>query len=110
MGPFEKHVFVCTAGKTCPVEGQAIPVHAKLKQLVKEGGLADRIRINNSGCMDQCGHGPMIAIYPENTWYCGVKIEDVESIFSEHLVGNRPVERLIYRPARPGANKIAGKA
>ena len=105
MGPFEKHVFVCTSGSVCPVEGDSVTVHARLKQLVKHAGLADKIRINNSGCMDQCGHGPMVAVYPDNVWYCHVKVEDVEAIFNEHLIGGKPLERLIYRPAKPGANK-----
>jgi (2Fe-2S) ferredoxin len=105
MGPFEKHVFVCTTGATCPLD-RSVEVHARLKQLVKETGLGARIRVNNAGCMDQCGHGPLIAVYPENVWYCHVTPEDADRIFHEHLVGGRPVERLIYHPACPGANKI----
>jgi len=106
MNPFEKHVFVCTSGKTCPEGDVSIAVHARLKELVKQSGLNARIRVNNSGCMDQCGNGPMVVIYPENVWYCGVKPEDADEIFQEHLVGGRVVERLVYRPLRPGANKI----
>jgi (2Fe-2S) ferredoxin len=106
MGPFQKHVFVCTSGSVCPVETNSQAVHARLKQLVKAAGLSDRIRINNSGCLDQCGHGPMIAVYPEDVWYCHVTVDDAEEIFREHLVGGRPVERLRYQPVKPGANKI----
>ncbi len=106
MGPFEKHVFVCTGGKVCPENGVSVAVHARLKELVKEAGLSSSIRINNAGCMDQCGNGPMVVVYPECVWYCGVKPEDADAIFREHLVGGRPVERLIYHPLRPGANKV----
>jgi (2Fe-2S) ferredoxin len=106
MGPFEKHVFVCTSGSVCPVEGDSAGVHARLKDLVKQAGLKISIRINNAGCMDQCGHGPMVVIYPENVWYSHVRVEDADAIFREHLVGGRPVERLIYRPERPGPNKL----
>jgi (2Fe-2S) ferredoxin len=81
-------------------------VHARLKDLVKEAGLKTTIRINNAGCMDQCGNGPMLVVYPENIWYCNVRLEDADAIFHEHLVGGRPVERLIYRPAKPGPNKL----
>ena len=106
MGPFEKHVFVCTGGKVCPEDGASIAIHSCLKEMVKEAGLTATIRINNAGCMDQCGNGPMVVIYPEAVWYCHVKPEDAEAIFREHLVGGVPVERLIYRPMRPGANKV----
>ncbi len=106
MGPFEKHVFVCTGGAVCPIEGDSKGVHARLKELVKHAALSETIRINNSGCMDQCGHGPMVAVYPDNVWYWHVRVEDADAIFHEHLVGGRPVQRLIYHPAKPGANKL----
>ncbi len=107
MVPFEKHVFVCTGGKVCPVEGGSVQVHARLKELVKQAGLENKIRINHAGCMDQCGNGPMVVVYPDNVWYCGVKIDDADEIFSEHLVGGHPVERLFYHPLHPGKNKIS---
>ena len=105
MVPFEKHVFVCTGGKVCPVEGGSAGVHARLKELVQRAGLDSSIRINHAGCMSQCGNGPMVVVYPDNIWYCGVKLEDADAIFTEHLVGGTPVERLIYHPLQPGANK-----
>jgi (2Fe-2S) ferredoxin len=47
----------------------------------------------------------MVVVYPDNVWYCGVRVEDAEAIFAEHLLGGKPVERLTYHPLRPGANK-----
>ena len=105
MGPFAKHVFVCTSGKACPVDGPAAAIHARLKELVAQAGLNTSIRVNQGGCMDQCGHGPIVVVYPENVWYGGLKLEDAETIFNQHLVGGRPVEELLYHPAKPGSNK-----
>ena len=103
---WEKHVFVCTSGKYCPeVDGDGLGVHAALKRQVAAAGLKGRVRVNHSGCMDQCGHGPMVVVYPEVVWYAGVRPEDVEEIVREHLAGGRPVERLRYRN-RPGKNKL----
>lgn len=107
MGQFEKHVFICTSGKWCPTkDGDGLGVHGYLKKRVAESGLGERVRINHSGCLDQCGHGPMIVVYPENIWYWGVTLDDAREIFEEHLLGGRPVERLIYHPAKPGKNKL----
>jgi (2Fe-2S) ferredoxin len=107
VGPFERHVFVCTSGTRGPNgEVDSRLVHARLKELVKTAGLGVRIRINNSGCLDQCGNGPMIAVYPENVWYSAVAIGDADAIFHEHLVGGQPVERLRYHPLQPGPNKL----
>ncbi len=104
---FERHVFVCTAGEWCPaVDGDGLGVHARLKGLVTAAGVADRVRINHAGCFSQCGHGPMIVVYPDDVWYAAVTPDDADEIFRSHLLGGRPVERLRYRAARPGANKL----
>ena len=104
--PFERHVFVCTSGDWCATkDGDGLGVHARLKSLVAQAGLKGRVRVNHSGCLDQCGHGPMVVVYPDNVWYWGVEPADVEEIVREHLVGGRRVERLVYRN-RPGKNKL----
>jgi (2Fe-2S) ferredoxin len=101
-----RHVFVCTSGDWCPAQdGDGLGVHARLKQEVAQAGLKDRVRVNHSGCLDQCGHGPMVVVYPEAVWYAGVRPEDVPEIVREHLAGGRPVERLVYRNT-PGKNKL----
>jgi (2Fe-2S) ferredoxin len=104
-GPFERHVFVCVSGGTCPTQGGEA-VHAAMKALAKERLGKQRVRINKSGCLGQCGHGPMVAVYPENVWYAAVRVEDVPEIVESHLVNGRPVERLLYRGHRTGTNAI----
>lgn len=104
MGQYERHVFVCTGGETCPLQGDTPAYVQWLRDTLRARGLSARIRINKSGCFDQCGNGPMIVIYPENVWYCGVRFEDLPEILAEHLVHGRPVARLRY-VAPPGKNK-----
>jgi (2Fe-2S) ferredoxin len=97
---FEHHVFVCTntrpdgAPRPSCAPGGGNEVHAALQQAAKAANLAGRVRINKSGCLDQCEHGPTIVIYPEAVWYGGVKPEDAAEIVEKHLVGGKPVERL----------------
>lgn len=69
-------------------------LHAELQQLAKAAGLTGKVRINKSGCLDQCEHGPTVVVYPEAVWYGHVRPEDAAAIVQEHLVGGRPVERL----------------
>lgn len=103
---FEKHIFVCTSGDWCPaVDGDGLGVHARLKRLVAEAGVHGRVRVNKSGCLDQCGFGPMVVVYPDNVWYWGVQPDDAEQIVREHILGGQPVERLRYRNT-PGAHKL----
>ena len=104
MGQYEKHVFVCTSGKTCKAAGSA-ETFEYLKHAARDAGIAQRVRVNHSGCTGQCGHGPMVMVYPEDVWYCGVTVERAARVFTEHLVGGTPVEEFRY-VAPPGDNKL----
>ena len=103
MGQYKYHVFVCTSGKTCAKQG-GDDVHAVLKKGAKACGLRDTVRINHAGCMNQCGNGPMVVVYPEDVWYSRVDMRGALRILHEHIIGGRPVEAYRYR-AKPGDNK-----
>jgi len=97
---FERHVFVChnvrpvdAPRPSCSTDGKS-ELHTQLNQLVKAAGLSGKVRINKSGCLDQCEHGPTVVVYPEGVWYGHVQPSDAAAIVEEHLVGGRPVERL----------------
>jgi (2Fe-2S) ferredoxin len=92
---YKKHVFVCISGKTCPNEG-ALQVFDELRKEVSERGLKKAIRINKAGCLDQCGNGPMVVVYPEGTWYAHVTPTDCKELVESHLVGEKVVDRLLY--------------
>ena len=68
---FERHVFVChnvrpegAPRPSCTANGTS-ELHTQLQQLAKAAGLAGKVRINKSGCLDQCEHGPTVVVYPE---------------------------------------------
>jgi nitrite reductase/ring-hydroxylating ferredoxin subunit/(2Fe-2S) ferredoxin len=107
MGQYERHVFVCTSGETCPEQGDTEKFVKILRDRSKQAGRAGDVRINKAGCFSQCGRGPMIVFYPEDVWYAGVTEADLEEIFTSHIVGGRPVERLRYNPGKRGANKVS---
>ena len=105
MGQYDRHVFVCTSGETCPTQGDTEKYVKILRAGAQKAGRSD-VRINKAGCFSQCGHGPMIVVYPENVWYAGVKESDLDDILTSHIIGGLPVERLRYAPGVKGANKI----
>ena len=97
---YERHVFVChnvrpadAPRPSCTRDGTS-DLHSRLQQLSRDAGLGGKVRINKSGCLDQCEHGPTVVVYPEAVWYGNVRPEDAAEIVTEHLVGGRPVERL----------------
>lgn len=104
MSQYRHHVFVCTSGQWCSHDGDTESIVKRLKQAVATAGLAGQVRINKSGCFSQCGHGPMVVVYPEGCWYAGVSSADAEEIVQSHLVDGTPVTRLRYQAA-PGDNK-----
>jgi nitrite reductase/ring-hydroxylating ferredoxin subunit/(2Fe-2S) ferredoxin len=106
MGQYERHVFVCTSGETCPTQGDVEKFVKVLRDGARAAGKQAEVRINKAGCFSQCGHGPMMVVYPENVWYAGVQESDLPDILASHIVGGKPVERLRYAPGKPGANKI----
>lgn len=65
------------------------------KKLIKDSGLNADIRAQRAGCLDACEFGPSMVVYPEGIFYGAVTLDDVQEIFTEHLLNNRPVQRLI---------------
>jgi (2Fe-2S) ferredoxin len=67
-----------------------------LKKRVKEEGLSGPggIRVNNAGCLDRCGQGPVMVIYPEETWYRFESKSDVDEVFEQHIKNNITVDKL----------------
>ena len=89
------HIFVCTNERdqghhrgSCG-KSNSLEILTRLKRMARESGLED-VRVNKSGCLDKCEHGPTCVIYPEGTWYS--LPEDKESLSSilEHIEGGVP--------------------
>ena len=101
MASFHRHVFVCVNERSpgdprgCCAGAGGAEVAQALKLAAHERGLKRVVRVNKAGCLDQCSHGVTIVVYPETIWYGGVTPADVDEIVDEHLVGGRPVERLL---------------
>ena len=100
MSYYTHHVFFCTNqrenGRKCCNDVNAEGVLAYAKKRAKGLSLSGpgKARINASGCMDRCIHGPAIAIYPEAVWYTYKDESDVDEILHEHLLNGRIVDRL----------------
>jgi (2Fe-2S) ferredoxin len=101
MSYFEHHVFFCCnqreagARASCNNAG-ASELRDYAKKKVKELGLSGtgKVRINMAGCLDRCDEGPVLVVYPDETWYTYVDRADIDEIINEHLLHGRVVERL----------------
>lgn len=95
---YKKHIFICTnqkpEGKKCCGEAHGMQLVEAFKQLVKDHDLTVEVRAQKAGCLDVCGSGPALVVYPEGVFYGKVQLEDVQEIFDKHIIQNEPVERL----------------
>jgi NADP-reducing hydrogenase subunit HndC len=96
------HVLIC-GGTGCTSSGSAKLQDAFKKQL-EANGIAEEVKIVQTGCFGLCALGPVVIVYPDGTFYSRVTEEDVSEIVSEHLLKGRIVERLVYSD---GAENVA---
>ena len=97
--PFKKHVFVCH-GDACTRNGSAAVKARFVAELTTRKLLRKRTLEGDFMCTDCssvgfCEIGPAVLVYPDGIWYAQVKPEDVSEIIESHLLGGKPVERLI---------------
>ena len=100
MSYFKHHVFFCCnqrpEGETCCAAHGAVELHAYAKDRIGALGLNGKgqVRANKAGCLGRCDEGPLLVVYPEETWYTFVDKDDIDEIVEEHLQHGRIVERL----------------
>ena len=100
---YQHHVFFCLNkrdnGDECCMNKGAEAAFDHMKSRVKKLGLSGegKVRINRAGCLDRCGEGPLMVVYPEAIWYTFIDNDDVDEIIDSHLVNGKVVERLVIR-------------
>ena len=72
------------------------------KKEIKDRGLNVGMRAQKTGCLDICESGPNVVVYPEGIFYGNVQLADVPEIVEEHLLNDRPVQRLKLKFQREG--------
>ena len=87
-------VVVC--GGTGCMSSHSKEIKEKFEECIKELGLENEVVVFNSGCFGLCERGPVVVVYPDDTFYAHVKVSDVETICKEHILKGRVVEKLVY--------------
>lgn len=94
-GACGKRAIVLCGGTGC-LSSNSKEIREKFEQIIEEKKLGDRVTVNQVGCFGFCSQGPFVKIFPEDTLYRLVKLEDVEEIIEKDIVGGEIVERLLY--------------
>ncbi len=90
-----KRAVVLCGGTGC-ISSNSLEIKAKFEKLVEEKGLSDKVTVNQVGCFGFCSQGPFVKIYPEDTLYRLVTIDDVDEIVEKDLIGGEIIDRLLY--------------
>ena len=56
----------------------AMEIQLTFCQRAAKFGLQDEVMVVETGCHGFCEHGPLVIVYPEGTFYCSVKPDDVK--------------------------------
>ena len=100
MAQIKKHIFVCTnqrdplKTRECCAEKNSLEIMTRLKRAVRASGIND-VRVNKSGCLDQCENGVSCVVYPQGIWYTIPDDEEGISKIVEHLAGGRVAEKYL---------------
>ena len=95
LGDGTKRSVVLCGGTGCLSSDSAL-IKEKFEEILKNKGLDKEISVNIVGCFGFCSQGPFVKIYPEDTLYRLVKINDVEEIVETDLINHQIVERLLF--------------
>ncbi len=88
------NILVC--GGTGCTSSKSPEIMEEFGRQLKAFGLEKEARVVQTGCFGLCAAGPIVVVYPEGTYYCHVRPEDVKDIVSEHILKGRIVRRLLY--------------
>ncbi len=86
------NVLIC-AGTGCSSSNSAL-IYDKFQEVLIKYGLQDEVKVVKTGCFGLCQKGPIVAVHPDGIYYSHVKVDDVETIVSEHLYKGRVVKSL----------------
>ncbi len=90
-----KRAIVICGGTGC-LSSDSAHILSKFEELIKANNLENKVTVNKVGCFGFCSQGPFVKIFPEDTLYHSVKVEDVEEIVKTDLLNHEIVERLLY--------------
>ena len=90
-----REVRIC-AGTACHASGRPA-VTAAFRDLLAEQGLADAVRVVETGCHGFCEQGPIVVLQPQGLFYSRVRATDVAGIIAASIAADGIYEKRLYK-------------
>ncbi len=97
---YKEIIQVCTGGG-CIACG-SLNVRTQLTEKLEERGLSGKFMVKGTGCLGPCSKGPVILMKKSGIFYENIQLADIDSIIDEHLLGGKPVEKLLHHSDEDG--------
>jgi NADH:ubiquinone oxidoreductase subunit F (NADH-binding)/(2Fe-2S) ferredoxin/NAD-dependent dihydropyrimidine dehydrogenase PreA subunit len=94
MTKVRTQLMLCS-GTGCQAN-KSIPFHEALQKELELRGLAEEVKIIETGCNGFCAVGPVMLVQPEGIYYQKLTPEIVPHLVEEHFLKGRPVKKLFY--------------
>lgn len=95
----EHHIFVCASFRmsgapqgVCNKKGASLLLQYLENELSDRG--MDNITVSMTGCLKLCDKGPVMVVYPQNSWYGEVNESKIDEIL-DALEENKPVDKYL---------------
>ena len=100
MEGYEQQILIC-GGTGCTSSG-SIDLYKELVRQINEKGLADKVAVIKTGCFGLCALGPIMITQPDGCFYSKLKMENIEKIIDQHIIGGNPIRELLYEETVQG--------
>ncbi len=94
-------ILICMGGG-CIASGSPRLQDALARELADQNA-AHLAVIRPTGCLGPCVKGPVLVVEPDGTFYQNVAPADAVEIVSSHIIGKKPIERLLNKNSVTGA-------
>ncbi len=95
MEKVRSHAMLCS-GTGCMASG-TMKVKSALDKELKKKHIDGEAKVILSGCNGFCAKGPVMTVFPEETFYQDIKLDDVPGLVDEHFIKGRPYQKLIFK-------------
>jgi (2Fe-2S) ferredoxin len=100
IGQFARHIFLCV-GESCCTSSEGESAWKALKDGLKSRNLSlstgpTACYRTKVGCLRICHGGPILVVYPEGYWYCGMTADRIESFIERQIMHGEAIDEWIF--------------